>query len=221
MMEPLLVDTEIAARTLALQIRDHDRTRPLIVVGVDEDGSPIVSANRLADLISPRIAVAPEPDLITKHLGETEWRSELKPHTVNVYLPGAARGEVVARGAWSEKSEDDLRRMLSVGEGLTVSIFRAWLARCRDAPAALPPFALTNDFIHNTRAVPRQARTRLADACVDVLLDTSERTSVPIRALPSGITSIERTRDGQRFLLSGVGRSDSGRRKPRGGVANG
>ncbi len=211
-MEPLLVDTDLAARTLAREIRDDSRTRPIIIVGTDEGGQPLVSANRLAGLVSPRIAVAPDPELIVRHLGENQRRHGLQPKTVSVYLPGSARTAVVARDCWTEESENTIRRMLSVGEGLTASIFKVWLDRCMEAPVPLPPFALTQCFTREIRAFPPNARDRLACACLETLLDTSDLTAIRVKTLPTGVTHIQRTRDRDRILLTGIIRS---KRRPR------
>lgn len=210
-MEPLLVDTDIAARTLALEIRDHARTRPVIVVGVDEEGGPLVSTNRLAGLVSPRIAIVPDPELVMKHLGENRWRQEFGAPSVSVYLPGSARAAVVAREEWTTESEERLRRMFSLGEDLRAAIFRAWSARCANSPTPLPPFRLTQRFIRDTRGLPANALDRLAGACLDALFDDSDRSSIRIKPLPTGITEIRRRRADGRILLCGVSRGSRSR----------
>ncbi|HEX8742696.1 MAG TPA: hypothetical protein VF712_06150 [Thermoleophilaceae bacterium] len=213
-MEPLLVDTEMAARTLALEIRDGSRTRPVLAIGVDAEARPLVSPNRIDSLVSPRIASVASPELVEKHLGDNDWRRGFVANGVCLYLPGSPRPVVVARDEWTTESERSLQRLLSVGESFTSSIFSAWCSRCSESPAPLPPFALTSAFMSDVRTVPSAAHPRLATTCLEVLLDDSDRTLVPVATLPTRITAVQRERDGDRVLLSGLHR-DPRKRKPR------
>lgn len=205
-MDHLDVDTDPAARALALEIRDHGRERPVIVVGLDGDGKPIVSANRLAALLNPRVAIARDPKLVARHVGNGGSRRLPTPDAVDVYLPRTTRPVTVARGEWSAEAERALRGMLSVTDLLPEAIFQAWRARCSHSPEPLPPFEFGPAFAKEVARLPAHARERVGSACLKALLDRSEESVIRVGPLPTGITAIHRQRKAEVVILQSLGR---------------
>lgn len=213
-MRPLRVDTEAAARTLAVEIRDHGRQRPVIVVGVGVDGVPIVSANRLSALLTPRIAIATDGTLLARHLGGEKFGRLPTTGAVDVYLPNTTRPVTIARGEWSEEAERSLQGMLQVADTLPEGIFHAWRARCKPSAEPLPPFQFAPAFAKAVAQLPAHARGRVAVACLKALLDRSEEDSIRVGPLPTAITGIRRRRVGDLVVLESLERSKPATVKP-------